>query len=45
MTGALQERRQRVMRAGLRHAVQIDPRINFLAAAPELRAFTSAKRR
>ena len=42
---ALQERQQRAVGAGLRHAVQIEPGIDFFAAARKLRALAASDRR
>ena len=43
--GALQEARQRAVGAGLRHAVQVEPGIDLLSAARQLRALAASERR
>ena len=43
--GALQELQQRAMRPTQRHAVQIEPAFDLLAAARQLRAFAAAQGR
>ena len=43
--GALQEAEQHAVGAGLRHAVQIEPGIDLLAATRQLRTLATAERR
>ena len=43
--GALQEARKRAVGAGLRHAMQVEPGFDLLAAARQLRALAASQRR
>ena len=45
MMGALQEAEQRAMRPRLRHAVQVEPGIDLLPAARQMRPLAAADRR
>ena len=45
MMGALQEAEQRAMRARLRHAVQVEPGVDLLAPARQMRPLAAADRR
>ena len=45
MMGALQEAEQRAMRARLRHAVQVEPGVDLLPPARQMRALAAAERR